>query len=179
MINFLKNTVKIFRMFESALLVFFLSLLIIISFSQIILRIFSSSIPWFESVLKYCVLWAGVIAAQIATYENKHIKIDIIGRFTKGRTKIILSVITNLFAFAVCLLISVLFVIYIATIEYTSTEEPPFLNIKKWVLLLILPAGFFIMSVRFLIHTIKNIRKAVSYNGEDEPAEMPVNGDKR
>ena len=149
MINLLKKFVKIFRMLESALLVFFLALIVIISFSQIILRNFFTSVTWFDSLLKYSVLWVGMIAAAIATYDNKHIKIDIIGRFTTGKLKIIVEIITNFFAVIVCFGLFIGFVIYISTIEYPSTDEPPFLNIRRWVLLLVLPVSFFVMSIRF------------------------------
>jgi TRAP-type C4-dicarboxylate transport system permease small subunit len=176
MINLLKKFVKIFRMAESALLVFFLALIVIISFSQIILRNFFTSITWFDSLLKYSVLWAGMIAAAIATYDNKHIKIDIIGRFTKGRLKIIAEAITNVFAFIVCFGLFIGFIIYIATIEYPSTDEPPFLNIHRWELLLVLPVSFFVMSIRFLIHSIKNMLDAKNF--ENQKTEPESKGEK-
>ena len=168
MINLLKKFVKIFRMLENALLVFFLALMVLVSFSQIILRNFFTSITWFDSLLKYSVLWAGMIAAAIATYDDKHIKIDIIGRFTTGKLKIIVKAVTNIFAVIVCFGLFIGFVIYIATIEYPSTDEPPFLNIHRWVLLIVLPVSFFVMSIRFLNHSIHNIHDAVNYDKQKE-----------
>jgi TRAP-type C4-dicarboxylate transport system permease small subunit len=163
MIAFIKKFVGIFRLLEKWLLVVFLGLIIFISSLQIILRNFDTAIEWFDSFLKYCVLWAGMIAAGIATYEDRHIKIDIIGRFTKGKAKEMIQIVTNFFAGVVCVVLFIGFLVYIITIEYPSTDLPPFLNVKRWMLLLICPFSFFLMSVRFFTLTAFKIKSSIYY----------------
>ena len=156
---------------EEYLLIFFLGLIIFLTFSQIVLRTFFRAIEWFDLVVKYSVLWIALIAANMAVFRNKHIKIDVIGRFAKGRYKSLILVLTNLFASVVSFILSYSSFIYVFTIERTSTDSAPFLNIPKWILLLILPFGFGMMGIRFLIRAmqkINNYRK----NSEDEVDEI-------
>jgi len=166
--DFIKKFLSAFHFVEKAFLIFFLGLMVSVAFLQIILRNFFTAIDWFDMLLKYCVLWAGMIAACIATHEDKHIKIDIIGRFTKGKVKQVVITISNLFATIVCIILFINFVFLIIQVEYPSPDNPPFLNIKKWILLLILPFSFFVMSTSFLIHTIKSFRNVIFYKKEIE-----------
>ena len=98
-----------------------------------------------------------MISASVATYQNKHIKIDLIGRFTKGRRKSIIYGISNIFGALFCLVLFIAFVRYLVKIEYTSSDPAPFLGIKRWILLLILPVTFFVMSIRFFEAFGRNI----------------------
>ncbi|MCK4797110.1 MAG: TRAP transporter small permease subunit [Spirochaetes bacterium] len=174
MIKFWKKFVNILHKVEEYILVFFLSLMIIISFLQIILKIFFKAIVWFDPMIKYTVLWIGMIAAGMATFENKHIKIDIIGRFAKGRLKSFVLAVTNLFASIVSIVLSYASIIYIIKIEIPATDPPPFLNISKWVLLLILPIGFAIIGIRFFFRLCKKIYNFIKNKEDEEDIEFSV-----
>lgn len=157
MVDFLKKFVSVFRKIEEGLLVSLFSIMVLIAVSQIFLSFFSRGVIWFDSVLKYLVLWIAMFASSIATYDNKHIKIDLIGRFAKGRLKSIVNLATNLFSAIVCTIITIVSVTYIAQIEYGSTDPAPFLGIDKWILLIILPVGFGLMSVKFTVFSILSV----------------------
>jgi|GEM_PF-3683723 len=118
-------------------------------------------------IIKYSVLWAGLLAAGIATSKNNHIKIDIVGRFIKGRVKSFVHIITNLIAFGVCFTIVFYSIIYIIEVEFTSKEASPFFYIPRWVLVIILPIGFSIIGFRFLIRVFEKIKNFIK-NIEDE-----------
>ena len=163
-----QNIKKYYRLFELIILVFFLFLILFISSLQIVLRNFFQAVEWFDLLLKYSVLWAGMFAASIATYEHKHIKIDLISRFTKGRFKSAIVAIADLFASIICGILLYSFVIYIVKIEYPSTDPAPFLGIKKWVMLLVLPFNFFIMSFRFLVRFFTNVYNFMNNKEEIE-----------
>jgi TRAP-type C4-dicarboxylate transport system permease small subunit len=155
-----------FHSFEKWSLVLLLSLMIIISILQFVLRIVKLPVSWFGPMLRYTVLWTGMVAAGVATSEHKHIKIDVIGRFARGRMRNLVLFQTNLLAAGVCLFLAWLSIQYIFTIEFNSTAEPPFLNIPSWILLLIMPYGFFTIGVRFLIRTVKKLVSFIK-NTED------------
>ncbi|MCG8570231.1 MAG: TRAP transporter small permease [Spirochaetes bacterium] len=156
--DIIKKIINFFRKIEVYSLVVFVILMLVISFLQMIIKFFRfGGFDWLSPVLKYIVLWSGMIAASIATYEKKHIKIDVISKFAHGKMKRMINIITNFFAAFTCFFISVISWVYIFQIEYTSNEPPPFFNIPRWVLLLIVPACFLIMGVRFSIQGIKFI----------------------
>jgi TRAP-type C4-dicarboxylate transport system permease small subunit len=152
-------------------LVFFLFLIFVIA----VLQIFLKKIPGTEflnSLIKYSVLWAGMISASIATYEGKHIKIDIIGRFAKGRLKQLVLTITGLFGAIVCFILFVTFIFYIVKIEYTSSQTSPFFNIPRWVLLTIMPYSFFVISLRFAVQAGKRLVYFIKNQIPEEHEEM-------
>ena len=164
---------KYFRLIETASLVFFLFLIFLIA----VLQIFLKKVPGTEflnSMIKYCVLWAGMISACIATYEGKHIKIDIIGRFAKGRLKQLVLTVTNLFSSIVCIVIAVTFVFYIVKIEVPSTQPAPFLNIPRWLLLVIMPYSFAVISLRFAVHAGKRLANFIKNKIPDENEEYAM-----
>lgn len=185
MIKVLKKISEVIRKVETAALVFCVMAMVIITFAQIILRnagglivnilglfvenpnVQIGAIDWFDTVVRYLVLWSGMIAAGITTHDGKHIKIDLAGRFTKGPIRKIINVTTALFAGAVSLLLSLISAQYIAKLEYPEAEIA-FLNIPRWVLLLILPIGFFIIGIRFFI---RGGGKLIRFHEEDESPE--------
>jgi TRAP-type C4-dicarboxylate transport system permease small subunit len=182
-----KSLKKILEKTEEYSLVFFLSVMILSALLQIIFRIgfditeklyagivnfkFWGILKDFNKqlapIIKYSVLWSGLIAAGIATSLNHHIKIDIVGKFTRGRLRSFILIVTNLIAAAACFVITYYSIIYIIEVEYTSKEVPPFFNIPSWVLVLILPFGFGVMAIRFLFRMIIKIINFVK-NVEDE-----------
>lgn len=149
--------IKIFKKAEDIALIVLLSLLVVISVSQLFLNMFNAGVIWFDSLLKYLVLWIGMIAASIATYDDKHIKIDLIGRFTKGRIRTFVTIITNIFAGIVCVVLFVISIDYIVKIEYTSSDPSPFLGFRRWALIIAMPFGFGLMSIKFIILGIRSI----------------------
>ncbi len=153
-----KTINKIFTKIELFLLIFIFAIIFVAASVQIVLHVIGSGIPWIETLLKYSVLWVGLIAANIATSEDKQIKIDLVGRFVKGRGGKLLSFFANLSAFIVCTIVFIYFIIYLVKIEYTSTAARPFLNIPRWVLLLIVPFSFFNMAIKYLLFTIRDLK---------------------
>jgi|WetSurMetagenome_2_1015567.scaffolds.fasta_scaffold280072_1 TRAP-type C4-dicarboxylate transport system permease small subunit len=173
----LAKFVKYYRLFETGSLVFFLSAIFLLA----VLQIFLKKVPGTEfinSIIKYSVLWAAMISACIATYEGKHIKIDIIGRFAKGRLKQIVLAITGIFAAVSCLVLFFAFVLYIIRIEIPSSDPAPFFNIPRWILILILPYSFLLISIRFSIQSVKSLINFITNNIPEEHEELPIGMDK-
>ncbi|HBD92939.1 MAG: hypothetical protein A2015_13390 [Spirochaetes bacterium GWF1_31_7] len=137
------------RKIEKYFLVIVLSLMIGLSCLQIFLRTFFKAITWFDMFLNYSVLWAAMIAAGIVTYETSHIKIDLVGRFTKGKIKESVYTFTSFFAGMVSTILMIIFLVYILVVEYFSKTGSSGPASQKWLLLMILPVGFLIIAVRF------------------------------
>jgi len=130
--------------------------MVIISFTQVVLRnIFETGISWADPMLRYTVLWLAFIGASIATRENRHINIDVLTRLLSPKLKKIVSVLTNLFALSVCLILLKSSIDFIK-IEMQFPSEI-FLGLKNWMLEIIIPIGFSMMSLRFLLNIIKLI----------------------
>jgi C4-dicarboxylate transporter DctQ subunit len=141
---------------EQTLIVTFLSFMIVIAFLQIVLRnLFFTGLDWGDQLLRNLVLWIGFIGATLATKEGKHINIDVISRWLPSLGKNIVTLITHLFSFLICCLLTY------AALKFIKNEAQmgnrTFLNIPAWVPEMILPMTFGLMTLRFGLRSFKNL----------------------
>lgn len=141
---------------EQALISILLSLMILISFLQIVLRnIFATGISWADPLVRNLVLWVAFIGAAIATREGRHITINAIPRWMPPRGKAIIGVITQLFSFLICGLLT------FAAVKFVRNEaimgSITFLGIPAWVPQIILPITFGLMAIRFGLRSLKDL----------------------
>jgi TRAP-type C4-dicarboxylate transport system permease small subunit len=139
---------------EQTLLVISLGFMILLAFLQIFLRnFFATGLDWGDSLLRNLVLWIGFIGATLATREGKHIHIDVISRWLPSLGKNVVTLITQLFSFLICCLLTY------AALKFIKNEiemgNKTFLNIPAWIPAMILPLTFILMSFRFGLRSLK------------------------
>ena len=148
---------------EQRLLVILLSLMILIAFSQIVLRnLFDTGLAWGDPLVRNLVLWVSFIGAALATKEGKHISIDVVSRWMPPRGKILLQAITDLFSAFICALLT------FAALKFIKNEAQmggvTFLGIPLWIPEIILPITFGLMALRFSLHSLKNFSMTMGVN---------------
>ena len=141
---------------EQILLVILLSALILVAFSQIVLRnLFSTGIAWGDALVRGLVLWTGFIGATIAAREGKHICIDAVSRWLSPKGKRVVAIVIHAFSFLICC-----FLTY-AALKFIHNEfqmkSVIFLGIPSWVSEIILPVTFGIMAFRYFFQFLKKI----------------------
>jgi len=141
---------------EQTLLVVFLGFIIFIPFLQIVLRnFFSTGLDWGDALVRNLVLWIGFIGATLATKEGKHINIDVVSRWLPALGKNMVALITHLFSFCICCLLTY------AALKFIRNEiqmkNITFLNIPVWIPELILPMTFGLMTFRFGLRSFRNL----------------------
>jgi len=143
---------------EQILVAFFLSVMILIAFLQIVLRnFFSTGISWGDSLVRYLVVWVGFIGAALAAKEGKHISIEVASRWITGPGRHYFQVLSNLVSAAVCGCLTyaaVKFIIFEAQMETTA-----FFNLPAWIPEIIIPVTFGIMTLRFALRFINDLTK--------------------
>lgn len=147
---------RILDRIEQTLLVLFLSFMVSVAFSQIVLRnVFATGLAWSDSMLRNLVLWVGFLGATLATREGKHINIDILSRHLPSAGKDLAAAITRIFSFLVCL-----FLTY-GALKFIRNESAmgnvTFLGIPAWIPEMILPGTFGLMSFRFALHFLQHV----------------------
>lgn len=136
--------------FEEMFLCLLLTAMIMLACVQILLRdVFAGGLMWIDPLLRHLVLWSGLLGAAIATGREKHIAIDIVSRFLPVETLRWVRVLINLFSSGVSVALLYASVIFIQD-EFTFAGGSV-LGIPSWVLYLIFPLAFFLISCRFLI----------------------------
>jgi len=142
----------VLRLEESLLGIILLST-IIFAVAQIFLRnFFHSGIPWGDSLVRILVLWLGLIGAMIASRDHRHIKIDIISRHLATANQLRLRRFTDTVSAIVCFIVA-WYAFTFVRIEYQDGMLA-FENVPVWLTEAIIPFGFVIMAVRFLLSAV-------------------------
>jgi len=141
---------RIVLLVEDGLLAFILGSMVLLAGTQILLRnVFDSGITWGEPTLRVMVLWVALLGAMVATRNGNHIRIDILTHILPGKYHHIAHRLTDLFAGIVCALLAWhggRFVVF-------EWEDGSLLfgSVPAWICEIIIPVGFAVMALRFLL----------------------------
>jgi len=140
------------RALENGLLTVLLSLLIILSSAQILLRnVFSSSLSWGDEAVRLLVLWLALFGAIAASRDGRQIRIDVLSRVMPARFVWILDAAATGFTTAVC---SVFAWHAWRFVDDSRVFGDQLLgDWPAWMLQLILPFGFAVMAYRYAVRT--------------------------
>jgi TRAP-type C4-dicarboxylate transport system permease small subunit len=146
--------IRVINKLEDALLVLILSSMILLSIYQVLARnFFSEGAVWIDPMLRMLVLWVGLAGAVVATRTDNHIRIDILTKYLPAGLRGHVQRLVYLFTISICLLITwhaTRFVI--SEYEYASMA---FASIPTWLTASIIPVGFFLIAMRYLLLFIK------------------------
>jgi len=149
-----------FALIEKALAVFLLGIMVLLAFSQVILRnVFSTGFLWADPLLRHMVLWIGFLGASLATQQEKHITIDLITRFVTSKTRNIVRIVTNLLAGIVCAILAHAAWTFLSSeietndVLFTIGES----SFPLWWFETIIPIGFALIAFRFILRAIEHV----------------------
>ena len=145
---------------ERSSVVALLGAMVLLAFTQVILRnVFSTGFLWADTLLRHMVLWAGFVGASLATEEERHIAIDVLSRFLPERYKHLTRIFTFFFAAVICFILGDAALTFVLSekeagsvlLIFGSTE------VLTWHAELIIPIGFGMMCLRFLLRIAEHI----------------------
>lgn len=153
MSNTLHRLAKVAALLEDGILTLLLTSMVVLAFLQIALRnLFDFSFTWGDPLLRVAVLWLALVGAIAATRDDNHIRIDLLLRFLPDGLGTPLKRITDLISALVCGIITWQSLLLIQTELADATIS--FSGIPTWILQLILPIGFGVITLRFLINAL-------------------------
>ena len=133
---------------EKFFVVLMLSVMILIAFLQIVLRnAFSSGISWGDPLVRYLVLWVGFMGASLATKEGKHITIEVFSKWFSEHHSRYLQALSHLVSAFICGLLT--FAGWTFVQNEAQMGNISFLEIPVWILQVIIPVSFALMTLRF------------------------------
>jgi len=146
----LAQTLRWLHRCEDALLALALGLLVLLACGQIVARlVFDAGGVWVEPSMRLVILWITMLGALAATRERRHVAIDLLPRLLPPVPRRLAWAFGQLFAGGLCALLAW------GAWALVSLEREgggvAFANLPVWVSLLILPAGFALMALRFLL----------------------------
>ncbi|MCK5680278.1 TRAP transporter small permease [bacterium] len=120
---------------------------------------FSGGILWADPMLRYLVLWCGMLGAVVATREKKHIGIDVLGYLAPEQIKVWIALVIDLFSSLVAAVLTW------AAVTFVRNEllfgGSSLLSVPSWIWNLIFPVAFGLMAIHFLLAIAADI-KAIS-----------------
>lgn len=135
---------------EDLLLALLLGSLLLLALAQIGLRVFfHSGLEWAEPVGRMGVLWLALLGALGATRARRHIAIDALPRILPPSWHRVAWAVSQLAAAVICALLA-----WYGWGMVLLEQEVPGLfvpGIPSWWPMLAFPAGFGLMSLRFLL----------------------------
>jgi TRAP-type C4-dicarboxylate transport system permease small subunit len=150
---------------ESWVLVLFLAVMVLLGFAQVILRnFFNTGLLWADTVVRHLVLWAGFMGAALAASEDRHIGMDAITKFIPPRGRAGARVATFLFAAAVCWFLGDAGLRFLLDEKEAGSEIV--LSVPTWIGLLVVPIGYWLLSLHFVVKVAENIVVAFGKGGE-------------
>jgi len=145
------------KLLLDSILCLLLITLILLACTQISLRtFFSGGLLWADPLLRYLVLWCGMLGAVVATREKKHIAIDVVGYLAPEQLKPWLSLTLNLFSTLVAAILTWAAVIFVYNERLFGGA--PLLTIPTWIWYLIFPIAFTLITFHFLLAISVDIR---------------------
>jgi TRAP-type C4-dicarboxylate transport system permease small subunit len=151
MTNKLLTIRQIIHRFEELLTALLLAGMILLAGNQILMRnLFDSGLVWADPTLRIMVLWIALLGAIAATRENRHIRIDLLSHILPKRHQSLISVIHDLFSALICGIIAW----HAWRFVYIEWEDGTklFANVPSWAGEIIIPIGFSVMAIRFIIN---------------------------
>jgi len=153
----LQRLLQLITWTENAVLITLLALMVVLAGSQIVFRnLLDLSVLGVDQLLRLLVLWVAMLGAVTASREHKHINIDLFSRFLPPRGKAAARMVTDLFTVIICVLLAWHAVRFVASER--TTGEMAFRMLPMWVAQLILPTGFGLIAMRYLIHFVLGAR---------------------
>lgn len=115
------------------------------------------SLPWMFELTEYSLLFMTFLGTARLLKTEGHVKMDIVFVRLKPRAQVWLNIITSIICAIVCLALTWYGIrttgFFLQTgAPYSSVLEPP-----MWIIVSVVPLGFFLLSIQFLRRTYGNL----------------------
>ena len=138
------------RLIENIFLVALLGGMMLLSVAQIIAReLFNTGLYWSGDIISIMVLWLAMVDAVAACRENRHIRIDALSHLLSDKMVGVSRLLVDLFAAAICATIA-FYAWQWVKIE-REDNETVLTDTPLWIVHLVVPVAFALLSYRFLI----------------------------
>ncbi len=156
--QFQNPVVRFIEILEDSIVVLLFAAISSISFLQIILRnFFDTGFSWATPMLGILLLWLTLSGAVVAVRKDRHISINILANHLTPITGCMVFAATKIFTALVCAVIAY-YGVRLVQVDL-EMESILFADVPAWVCELIIPISFSLLSVRFFVAVIGEIRQ--------------------
>jgi TRAP-type C4-dicarboxylate transport system permease small subunit len=133
---------------EDVVLALLLGAMIVLAPLQILMRgVLDTGLVWVDPLLRVLVLWVGLLGAVAASWEGRHITIDVVSRVLPERARAAAGAASGLFTAVVTALVAYHGARFVIS-EYRF-ESVAFSGIPAWGLESVIPFSLAMMALRY------------------------------
>ncbi|MBP3426885.1 MAG: TRAP transporter small permease [Clostridia bacterium] len=141
----------------SALIVFMLGAMVIITGAQIICRTWFTALSWSDEVTRYLLIWSTFLGSTVVYRHNGHISVTFVQEAMGKKWSRVMRVLVHVICFALFTVLLYYSTLYCMKLKKTATAMP----IKmKWIYMCI-PISMGIMMIHSLLMGIEEATKEV------------------
>ncbi len=146
----MKKAIKIYNQIEEKFLIITLGIMVVVVFSQVVLRMLDNSNAWSEELARYIYIWESWIGLSFCQKYHGHIRITALTvKFPPKGQKVVEVIVilscvifTSLLAWQGFLMVD--YLIGLGT-------KTPYLRLSYWIIYLSLPVGCVAYVIRLII----------------------------
>ena len=154
----IKKFVDIYDQIEAKVLVASLVVTVLVIFAQVIMRsVFNSSLSWSEELARYIFIWQIWLGMSIGLRDNKHISVELLYQFVKGKPAKALKIIVTLFCIFICGFLA-WYGWKFAMNAYGKNSLSAAMRMPLWIVYISLPASCFITGLRYIAQLCGQIK---------------------
>ena len=149
----MRSFIRFLQKIESGLLAVILFLLIVLAAWQVLARnLFDGGLLWGDGFVRVAVLWVTLIGAMVASRTDDHIRMDVITRYLPEAFQKASARLTAVFTAVICGLFAWFSTSFV--LEEMEYGAMAFGEVPSWICAMVMPIGFSIMSLRYVLHAI-------------------------
>lgn len=135
---------------ENGLIAVLVLAMVVLAGAQIVLRnFFDTGLAWADPLLRAMVLWAAMLGALAAARDDKHIGLDVLAHFVHGKVRRAIQALTLLFAAAIAGSMA-WYGWGLVLLDFGGSGT--IAGIPNWMIEAIIPVGFGLLALRFVVH---------------------------
>jgi len=130
----------------------------------LVLALFPSGLVWGPAVALACMLWVGFLGASLATYENKHLALEMGEKLWPAQWQRPIKALAMCLTAGLCAFLALLACMSIGA-HFAAWQVNPLTGhllpteIPKWTVFTVLPYTFAIMTLRFVGQAFTPLRR--------------------
>ncbi len=158
---------KIYDEVEAKVLVGSLVVTVLVIFAQVVARspLINSSLTWSEELARYIFIWQIWLGMSIGLKDNKHIHVELLYQFVKGRPAKVLKIIVTLLCITMCAAL----VYYGWQYTYNSYNRHSLsaaMRMPLWIVYLALPFSSLVTGLRYICQLCFQIKNFNNFDPE-------------
>jgi C4-dicarboxylate transporter DctQ subunit len=123
---------------------------------------------WIVQVNEYCLVWVTFLATAWVLAKDAHVRVDIVFSRLSSKGKGLLRMIQDVVSMGMCALLCYLGMLSVWENVRDKVVDVQSIDVPKAWILIVIPVGFLLLTLQFLIRAVEDARalKATAGNRE-------------